>query len=60
MSIEKKPDQNSKIPTDAELADQDLNAVTGGDGRLKLGNIKGEASDDKHKDTIYIESFRKP
>ena len=62
MSL-KKPDQNSQISKDdIELSDQDLSKVTGGDDFLKIDGIKGESQDDKHKDTIHIESFsvRKP
>jgi type VI protein secretion system component Hcp len=58
----KKPDQN--LPADTELNDQDLGGVTGGtstDYLLTIDGIKGESKDDKHKDTIHIESyFRKP
>ena len=27
---------------------------------LKLDGVTGESTDDKHKDTIHVESFRKP
>ena len=60
MSI-KKPDQSTKVSTDIELTDQDLGNVAGGtDTFLTLDGIKGESKDEKHKDTIHIESFRKP
>ncbi len=62
MSI-RKPDQRIKVSTETELTDRDLGNVTGGAGSdylLTLDGIKGESTDDKHKDTIHIESFRKP
>ena len=40
------------------LTEEELGQVSG--GFLKLGNIKGESLDDKHKDEIEVLSFRKP
>jgi len=37
-----------------ELAEKELTRVTGG---LKLGDIKGESIDDKHKDWIEVLSW---
>jgi type VI protein secretion system component Hcp len=59
----KRPDQSAKVSTDAKLTDQDLDHVAGGTATnqfLKLDGIDGESKDDKHKDTIHVESFRKP
>jgi hypothetical protein len=60
MSI-KKPDQSPKISRqDMELTDKELDHAAGGaqaDRFLKLDGIDGESKDDKHKDSIQIESF---
>ena len=43
-----------------ELTEKELTQVTGGaaDLREKLGDIKGESIDDKHKDWIEVSSRR--
>lgn len=40
-----------------ELTEKELRQVAGGDF-IKLGDIKGESLDDKHKGSLHIESFR--
>ena len=40
------------------LTEEELSQVSG--EFLKLGDIKGESIDDKHKDEIEVLSFRKP
>jgi Type VI secretion system effector, Hcp len=45
-------------PKKTELTDEALSKVTGGAPPLTIGNnIKGESTDDKHKDWIEISSF---
>lgn len=60
MDKNKKPSDLTKgasPKTSPELTESDLSKVAGGAGAfLKLGDIKGESSDDKHKDTIEISS----
>ena len=43
-------------PGDAELTDEQLERVAGGASDIfaKLGDIKGESIDDKHKDEIEV------
>jgi hypothetical protein len=65
MSIQNKPGskpddlvKNSEI----ELTEDELGNVSGGassDFLLTLDGIKGESQDDRHKDTISVESFKK-
>jgi type VI protein secretion system component Hcp len=44
------------------LTEEELSKASGGasDTFAKLGDIKGESMDHKHKGEIHIESFRKP
>ena len=56
---EKKKSSDSVVENsqDIELSERDLDAVTGGTGDttpMKLGDIKGESSDAKHKTHIEI------
>jgi len=50
--------KDSEQPTDQdkseELAEQELAQVAGGAGYLKIGDIKGESTDDGHKDWINL------
>ena len=48
--IDKKPGE-AENKTSTELSNQDLAQVTGG---VSLDGIKGESTDDKHKDWIEI------
>ncbi len=47
-----------EVPTlrnaDAELNDEELDGVAGGAGYLKIGDIKGESVEPKHKDWINL------
>jgi hypothetical protein len=54
MSEEKENKKQSE-----ELSPEELEKVTGGayDAFLNLDGIKGESTDDKHKDWIEISSF---
>ena len=39
------------------LSEEQLEKVTGGAGYLKISDIKGESTDDGHKDWINIQSI---
>jgi hypothetical protein len=56
MGTNKRPSdltKGSSTKTTPQLSETDLDKVTGGTGVfLKLGDIKGESLDDKHKDEI--------
>jgi hypothetical protein len=60
MDKSKKPSDlttGASPKTSPELTESDLSKVAGGAGVfLKLGDIKGESTDDKHKGEIFIES----
>jgi len=60
MTTSKKPEELTKGSSKSapELKESDLDKVTGGaTSTLKLGDIKGESTDDKHGGTIEILSF---
>lgn len=69
MSTQKKPGSKpddliaSKIKGgEIELTEDELGHVSGGaavDPFARIGEIKGESQDDKHKGTIEIASFKK-
>jgi bacteriocin-like protein len=54
MSEETKKPSEEQKKTSGELSEQDLKQVTGGaiDSFLNIDGIKGESTDDKHKDWI--------
>ena len=55
-----KPDDLIRSNT-VELTEEELGSVSGGqDLFVKLGDIKGESLDDKHKGEIHIESLKPP
>jgi hypothetical protein len=53
MSDEKREELADDTAEDLQLDDEAAKGVTGG-FRGKLGDIKGESLDDKHKDEIEI------
>jgi hypothetical protein len=65
MNIQKKPGSRPDDLIrngDIELTENELGNVSGGAGSdylLTLDGIKGESQDDRHKDTIHVESFKK-
>jgi hypothetical protein len=52
--------KGSSPKTSPELTERQLEKVSGGAADIfaKLGDIKGESIDDKHKDTISISSIK--
>jgi hypothetical protein len=61
MEKSKKPGEltkGSSPKTSPELKESELNKVSGGSPFLKIGDIKGESLDDKHKDEIHISSLK--
>jgi hypothetical protein len=52
--------KGSSPKTSPELTEKELGKVSGGAGDylLTLGGIKGESSDDTHKETIHVDSFK--
>jgi bacteriocin-like protein len=57
MNKAKKPTdltKGSSPKTSPELTEKDLSKVSGG---LKIGEVAGESTDDKHKGTIELESW---
>jgi hypothetical protein len=44
--------KGSSPKTSPALTESELDKVSGGLGFLKIGDIKGESMDDKHKDEI--------
>jgi hypothetical protein len=52
--------KGSSPKTSPELTERQLDKVSGGasDTFAKIGDIKGESMDDKHKDSIAISSFK--
>ncbi len=60
MSKNKSPSDLTKGSTaenSPQLTEAELDKVSGG---LKIGDIKGESTDDKHPEPIEILSFKKP
>ena len=48
--------KGSKPENAPQLTEAELGKVSGGTGNFKIGDIKGESTDDKHKDWISISS----
>jgi len=60
MSTSKKPEDLTKGSSKSapELKESELDKVSGGaTNQLKLGDIKGESTDDKHKGEIEVLSW---
>jgi len=54
--VSPKGQADSKASSSAELSEEQLERVAGGASDIfaKLGDIKGESTDDKHKDEIEL------
>jgi len=48
------------LPKDYKITDDEMKRIRGGAAYVKIGDIKGEATDQDHKDWIIIESMNSP
>ncbi|HVS13842.1 MAG TPA: hypothetical protein VMV46_07960 [Thermoanaerobaculia bacterium] len=53
MTAERRNESDRPEPTQTELTQTEIEKVVGG---LRLGGVKGESTDDKHKSEIDINS----